>query len=430
MMNYAETIDYLFSRLPMFQRIGAAAYKANLDNTYAIDKILNHPHQKFKTIHIAGTNGKGSTSHYLASIFQEAGYKTGLYTSPHLIDFRERIKINGEMITENYIIDFVQKYKVEFEGIEPSFFEWTVGLAFKYFADAHVDVAIIETGLGGRLDSTNIISPKLSIITNISFDHKQFLGNTLELIAIEKAGIVKHNIPVVIGEYISETREVFLKKTKDSNSSIYFTEEDIVVKKVNSNNDELIVNIYDSNNLVIENLKSELIGEYQLKNIATVYKSFILLNQEFIQLNKDSFIKGIESVISNTKLLGRWQVISRNPLTICDTGHNKAGIKMVLKQLEKIGFEKVHFVLGFVNDKEVEEILDMLPISSAYYFCQPTIPRAFKIDDLKPIAMKYFSRANYFSDVKTALYKAQQNCIGDQFVFVGGSTFVVADALS
>ena len=429
--TYQQTLDYLFSRLPMFQRIGAAAYKANLDNTISIDNILHHPHKNYKTIHIAGTNGKGSTSHYLASIFQEAGYKTGLYTSPHLIDFRERIKVNGEMISKEYIIDFVTKFKTDFEQIEPSFFEWTVGLAFKYFSDVKVEVAIIETGLGGRLDSTNIIKPELSIITNISYDHKQFLGDTLPMIATEKAGIIKTNIPVVIGETIEETKAIFSEKSTYEKSFIYFADENYQVIRQKSEPQKLKVDILKENEVVYENIVSELTGNYQLKNIATVCQSFEILKEKFEKLNDDSFKNGLANVIKNTTLLGRWQTVNKMPLTICDTGHNQAGIMLVLNQLEPYGFENVHFVLGFVNDKEVTEIFELLPKNSRYYFCQPSIPRAFKIEALKTIAQNYFGEnASYHNSVEEALEFAESECGGDVMIFVGGSTFVVADLLT
>jgi len=428
---YQQTLDYLYSRLPMFQRIGAAAYKANLDNTIAIDKIIHHPHKKFKAIHIAGTNGKGSTSHYLASIFQEAGYKTGLYTSPHLIDFRERIKINGEMISKEYIVDFVSKFKDDFEKIEPSFFEWTVGLAFNYFADESVDVAIIETGLGGRLDSTNIITPELSIITNISYDHKQFLGNALPLIATEKAGIIKANIPVVIGEAISETKTVFTEKSSLENAHIYFADENYQVNKKESITQKLTIDILKNKNIIYENITSELTGNYQLKNIATVCQAFDILKENFEKLNEEAFKNGLANVIKNTTLLGRWQTVNNMPLTICDTGHNQAGMEFVLHQLKTYGFKNVHFVLGFVNDKEVAEIFNMLPKNSTYYFCEPSIPRAFKIDTLKNIAKDYFTHnVSYYHSVDEALDFAESQCGGDEIIFVGGSTFVVADLLT
>jgi len=414
----------------MFQRIGASAYKANLDNTLAMDKILNNPHKKFRSIHVAGTNGKGSTSHYLASILQEAGYKTGLYTSPHLINFRERIKINGVMIEEQYILDFINNYKQEFETIEPSFFEWTVGLAFNYFADEKIDIAIIETGMGGRLDSTNIITPLLSIITNISFDHKQILGNTLPLIAKEKAGIIKQNIPIVIGESNELTKPVFEEMAANKNATIYFADSKIVVKQSEVSTNNFSVNVFDNDKLIYNNLVSELTGNYQLKNIATVIKATQLFNDIGVKVSKKNVIQGIAKVITNTGLLGRWQTLSDNPKLIADTGHNIAGIEMVLHQLKKQNAQKIHFVLGFVSDKDVAEILNLLPKNATYYFCEPSIPRAMKIDDLKVITQPFFSDAKYFKTVSLAVNEAKQKCLNNEIIFVGGSTFVVADVLN
>jgi dihydrofolate synthase/folylpolyglutamate synthase len=428
-MNYPETLAYLFSRLPMFQRIGAAAYKANLDNTIAIDSILNHPHRNFRTVHIAGTNGKGSTSHLLASIFQESGYKTGLYTSPHLIDFRERIKVNGEMIDESFIIDFVEKHKQAFEIIEPSFFEWTVGLAFDYFQHCKVDIAIIETGMGGRLDSTNIIKPELSIITNISFDHKQFLGDTLEKIAGEKAGIIKHETPVIIGETQPETARVFTKTANERNTSIEFADKIFRCEKI-LQNEKLIVDVFKNGERYINNLSCGLAGNYQLKNLATVLASAEFLQKKFERINENNIRNGIHKVITNTGLQGRWQIVSENPKVICDTAHNQASIEHIVEQLSEIEPSKIHFVLGFVSDKEVSEILSLFPKNAQYYFCEPSIPRAMKIETLKTFVGERFQNANYFDTVEAAYNYVTEKAQKDEVIYLGGSTFVVADFLT
>lgn len=428
-MTYEETLSYLFSRLPMFQRIGAAAYKANLNNTLAMDAILDHPHRKINCIHVAGTNGKGSTSHFLASIFQESGYKTGLYTSPHLIDFRERIKVNGELIPTHYVVDFVEKYKMEFEKIEPSFFEWTVALAFDYFAHEKVEIAIIETGMGGRLDSTNIITPLLSIITNISYDHKQFLGDTLEKIAFEKAGIIKKYIPIIIGETQTETAHVFAQKANQVEAEITFADQNISCHRTN-NTVVFEVCIRQDGKLLYENLRSGLIGNYQLKNIPTVIASIQKIRQLFNQVTDISISNGIKNVVENTGLMGRWQKINETPLAICDTGHNVAGISEIIAQLNELKVSTVHFVLGFVGDKEVGEIVELLPTKDNYFFCQPSIPRAMKIDVLKGVVSSKLKYVQYFENVELAYQAALSTAKSNEVVFVGGSTFVVADLLS
>lgn len=427
-MNYEETLTYLFSRLPMFQRIGAAAYKANLDNTLAIDKILEHPHRQFPCVHIAGTNGKGSTSHFLASIFQESGYKTGLYTSPHLLDFRERIKINGELISHDYIVEFVAKHKEEFEMIEPSFFEWTVGLAFDYFAHEKVDIAIIETGMGGRLDSTNIISPIQSIITNISYDHKQFLGDTLVKIAGEKAGIIKRNTPVIIGETDSATQDVFVSKANELQAPILFADSIFTCTKINAI-PNLELRIEKEGSIIFDTLTSGLNGSYQLKNVATVLTSISELKNQFNRITDTTIHDGIMHVVRNTGLMGRWQCIQTSPMVLCDTAHNVAGIKEVLVQLKELDAAKIHFVLGFVGDKDVDEIIDLLPTQHQFYFCEPSIPRAMKIEILQSYIEGKIPSYQCFKSVEEAYRVALQSCNENEIVFVGGSTFVVADLL-
>ncbi len=431
-MNYQETLDYLFSQLPMFQRIGSAAYKADLDNTIALCKLLGNPENKFKSVHVAGTNGKGSTSHMLASVLQSAGLKVGLYTSPHLKDFRERIKINGEMIPEKNVIDFVANYKHDFEKIQLSFFEMTVGLAFDYFAHEQVDVAVIEVGLGGRLDSTNVITPLVSVITNISFDHVALLGDTLEKIAGEKAGIIKDNIPVVIGETTPETKNVFLEKAKKHHTEILFAKE--IYKTTNagygqSQAPNLVIDVEKNGKKLYADLKSELPGFYQLKNIATVLATIDVLNQKGFSLTETIIRNGIMHVIKNTGLLGRWQVLSENPLTIADTGHNEAGIKEVLKQIALTPHKQLHFVMGMVNDKDISGILRLLPKNAIYYFCKAQIPRALDADELAVQAKAAGLNGNVYTSVKNALENAQQGAKEGDLIFVGGSTFTVAEAI-
>lgn len=405
-MTYQQTLDYLFSQLPMFQRVGASAYKADLKNTIELCNLLDNPQNKFKSIHIAGTNGKGSTSHMLSSILQEAGYKVGLYTSPHLVDFRERIKINGVMIPEESVIDFVKKHKTDFEKINLSFFEWTVGLAFDYFSNQKIDIAVVETGLGGRLDSTNIIYPEISIITNIAKDHMQFLGDTIEKIAIEKAGIIKHKVPIVIGETQKEIEQVFISSAKKSNSNIYFA-------------DQIIKEVYDC----------DLKGNYQKKNIKTVFASIIQLQQKGYHVTEQNIKMGLLNVVKNTGLMGRWQTLGENPQIICDTGHNEAGIKEVVNQLQTLTYNKLHFILGAVNDKEIDSILKLLPEHALYYFCQAKIPRALNVLELKNKAVGYNLKGNSYDSVNSAYKSAKKIAQIDDLIFIGGSTFVVAEVL-
>ncbi|MBV6484365.1 MAG: Dihydrofolate synthase/folylpolyglutamate synthase [Flavobacteriales bacterium] len=405
-MNYQQTLDYLFSQLPMFQRVGASAYKADLNNTIELCKLLHHPEKNFKSIHIAGTNGKGSTSHMLASILQEAGYKVGLYTSPHLKDFRERIKINGVMISEQEVVDFVIKHQSEFEQINLSFFEWTVGLAFDYFSKNQVDIAVIETGLGGRLDSTNVITPLVSVITNIGKDHTQFLGETLAKIASEKAGIIKKNIPIVIGETQQETQQIFIDKAIEMSAKIFFADK-----------------------IITTNYESDLKGIYQEKNKKTVLAAIQQLMNSGFSIAEENIKNGLLNVVKNTGLLGRWQILSENPLTICDTGHNEAGIKEVLKQISLTKHNHLHFVFGAVNDKEIDSILSLLSKNATYYFCQAKIPRALDVNVLYTKAKEFELKGNPYDSVENAIKQAKANASANDFVFVGGSTFVVAEAI-
>ena len=432
-MNYRQTLDYLYSQLPMFHRVGSAAYKANLDNTIAICKLLGNPEKKFKSIHIAGTNGKGSTSHMLASVLQSAGYKTGLYTSPHLRDFRERIKINGKMIPREYIIDLVERYKKDFERIQPSFFEWTVGLAFNYFAEQEVDIAVIEVGLGGRLDSTNVITPEVCIITNISYDHMNLLGDTLPKIAAEKAGIIKPGIPVVIGETQPSTKKVFIDKSKTEGAPIYFASQEYKATNLRIKSDGasplLVTDITRGRKIVYKDLECGLTGHYQRKNIPAVLKAIELMNEKDLSIDENSLRKGIAKVVKQTGLRGRWQILSKQPLTIADTGHNEAGIKEVLSQIENVPHKKLHFVIGVVNDKDVRTILKMLPKDAVYYFCKASIPRALPQEELKELAAKSGLKGKTYPSVKQALKAAQAAAKKNDLVFVGGSTFVVAEVV-
>ena len=403
-MIYRDTLDYLFSQLPMYQRSGAAAYKEDIGNIIKACDILKDPHKKFKSIHIAGTNGKGSTAHMLASILQESGFKTGLYTSPHLKDFRERIKINGKMISKNQVINFVKKNKTEFEKINMSFFEYTVAMAFDYFAESQVDIAIIETGLGGRLDSTNIISPELSIITNIGYDHTNLLGSKLEQIAKEKAGIIKEKTPVVIGRKQEEIiNDIFKKTAYNKKSKIYFSD--------NNNNN---------------NISCDLKGEYQNENINTTIKAIEVLNWD---IDNKTINKGLKNVIKNTGLYGRWQIISKKPYIICDTGHNQDGIKNITAQLKKINFNNLHFIFGTVKDKNIIDIIKLLPKEAMYYFCAANIDRAFNASKLQDISLELNLQGNAYNSVKDAYNNAISNYKKDDLIFIGGSTFVVAEIL-
>jgi dihydrofolate synthase/folylpolyglutamate synthase len=434
METYSEVINYLYSRLPVFQRIGSAAYKPGLGNITALCGLLDDPQNKFPVIHTAGTNGKGSVSHYLASILQSAGYKNvGLHTSPHLKDFRERIRINGKLIDEQSIIDFVNRYKDSWEKMDPSFFEISVAMAFYFFAEAHSQVTVIETGLGGRLDSTNIVDPVLSVITNISFDHMAFLGNTLEKIAFEKAGIIKPNRPVVIGETHTETKPVFLKKAHECNAPILFADD--VYKAVNPNTVQkngkpyMVVDILKNGKPYLEKLYSELNGNYQLKNIPTVLASVDVLNTLSYNISEEHIRDGIANVSSQTGLWGRWQILSDKPKVIADTGHNEAGIKEVLAQLTTMQFDKLHFVFGVVNDKDVSSVLKLLPKNAQYYFCKANIPRALDEKELAKQSAGFGLKGESYATVAEALNAAKAKAASNDLIFIGGSTFVVAEAI-
>ena len=431
-MTYQQTLDYLFAQLPMFHRIGAQAYKANLDNTIALCELLDNPQHSFRSVHIAGTNGKGSVSHMLASILQAAGFRTGLYTSPHLKDFRERIRVNGKMIHKQSVTSFVGKYRAQFEPIQPSFFELTVGMAFDYFREQQVEIAIVEAGLGGRLDSTNIITPLLSVITNISFDHMQFLGDSLEKIAAEKAGIIKPGIPVVIGETQEEIKHVFQQKADACRSEITYADQHFRADNfilTGKNADVRSMDISRDEMLYLKHLNSPLTGSYQRKNILTVMAACEQLKRQGINLSSSVIRAGIKDVIKNTGLAGRWQILSRNPLTICDTGHNQGGLNEVLSQIASTPHNSLHFVFGVVNDKHLPPILKMLPAGATYYFCKPDIPRGLDAADLQRQASDAGLNGACYPSVTEALHAAQQAAGDKDLVFVGGSTFVVAEVV-
>lgn len=429
-MNYQQTLDYLFSQLPVFQRIGKAAYKADLNNTIALDDYFGHPHKSFKTIHVAGTNGKGSTSHMLASILAKAGYKVGLYTSPHLRDFRERIRINGTMISEEEVIDFVQMHKSIFEKVKPSFFEMTVALAFDYFSRQKVDVAVVEVGLGGRLDSTNIITPELSIITNISFDHTDLLGDTLEKIAFEKAGIIKLGIPVVVSQTQPEIKNIFIEKAREGNSPIFFADQLYQVARVdNESSTHQSFNVKCHNGKMFSNIDLDLQGSYQKMNIAGVINAVEILNQKGFSISESQMREGLACASSSTGLLGRWQRLQENPTIICDTGHNVDGITQVLEQLKKVKRDKLHMVIGMVGDKNIDGVLSLLPKDATYYFTRAAIPRALDEQVLAEKAEKYGLIGKTFQTVKEALEEAKKNAKPNDLIFIGGSTFVVAEVV-
>jgi dihydrofolate synthase/folylpolyglutamate synthase len=405
-MNYKQTLDFLFEQLPMYQRVGKAAYKANLNNTLAIDKHLEFPHKKFKSIHIAGTNGKGSVAHILTSVLQKQKYKVGLYTSPHLKDFRERIKINGQMIPENEVVKFVENNSTIIKELKPSFFEITVAMAFDYFAKQEVDIAVIEVGMGGRLDSTNIITPELSVITNIGFDHMQFLGNTLPEIAGEKAGIIKQDIPVVIGETNPETESVFKSKAKETNSEIYFADQ--LIKKV---------------------LECDLKGSYQIHNIKTALQSVEVLRASGFKISKSEIEKGLLNVVKNTGLKGRWQILDAQPTIVCDTAHNKEGLSYVMKQIDTVKFKVLHIVFGVVNDKDLNSIIPLLPQKAIYYFCRPDVQRGLDAEILRATFAKSQLIGSTYNSVSEALNSAKSKANKEDLIYVGGSTFVVAEII-
>ena len=425
-MNYQETLNYLNNNKPKFEHVGAVAYKEGLQNTLALDKHFNHPHTNFKTIHIAGTNGKGSCSHSLASILQEAGYKVGLYTSPHLVDFRERIRVNGQCISKERVVKFVKDERKFFEPLHPSFFELTTALAFKYFDEQKVDIAIIEVGLGGRLECKNIISPILSIITNISFDHTQFLGDTLAKIAAEKAGIIKKGVPVIIGEANEETSPVFQSKANEVNSDIVFAEDNAIVTSSSPMADGGR-RYYLSNN---STLVGELSGDYQERNMNTILCACNILKQMNIIKNDDVIAKGLTNICKNTGLLGRWQTIQNNPTVVCDTGHNVGGWNYLAPQIKRQQCNQLRIVFGMVDDKDINSVMYLLPKNAIYYWTQAESKRAIKAERVAEIAIKHDLRGEIFDNVEVAYTKALQDSNKDDFVFVGGSSYIVADLLT
>ncbi|MNK67952.1 Folylpolyglutamate synthase [compost metagenome] len=428
-MNYKQTIDYLYSKLPMFTRVGAVAFRKDLHNTVAMCENLGNPQTKFKTIHVGGTNGKGSTSHMLAAIFQQAGYKTGLYTSPHLKDFRERIRINGEMIPESFVTDFVNQQQSIMEEISPSFFEVTVAMAFSFFATEKVDIAIIEVGLGGRLDSTNIITPELSVITNISLDHTNILGNTLPEIALEKAGIIKAGVPVVIGEKQAEIDQVFITKAIETGSAIVFADQELHLANTSREKEYLNTTVYKHTVPLYKNIELDLNGLYQLKNVLTVLQAITILKEKGYKIADDHVYHALKHVKDLTGLQGRWQRLSDHPLVICDTGHNKAGITEVMQNINTTDHEQLHMVIGMVKDKDISGVLALLPVNAIYYFCQPQLERALPATDLAAEAKKYGLNGQVFDTINLAVEAAKKNAATNDLIFIGGSTFVVAEVL-
>ena len=428
-MKYKMALDYMYSQLPMFQRIGAAAYKANLDNTLALCTLNNNPYRDFPAIHIAGTNGKGSVSHMLASIMQEDGLKTGLFTSPHLRDFRERMKIDGEMIPESFVVDYIERYREDFDRIQPSFFEMTFCMAMKWFSESKIDIAIVETGMGGRLDSTNVITPLLSVITNISLDHTQFLGASLPEIAREKAGIIKREVPTVIGETLPESIEVFKNTAQQLNAPLVIADQVVTVVKDGRHGDDHYMEATLFHSGYKTRIESPLLGNYQLKNLVTVAATVDLLKATYPRFEGLPMVSGIRNTLKNTNLLGRWQILNKKPLTICDIGHNHDGIAAVVNQLQTLEYSRLHFVIGMVNDKDIDGILALLPMNARYYFRQADIPRALDARELMEKAFEYELLGEVYASVKVAYEAACANAAENDVVFVGGSAFVVAEIL-
>lgn len=425
-MTYQETLDYLFNALPMFQRIGAAAFKKDLTNTLALCDHLGNPQKAFKTVHVAGTNGKGSTSHALCSILMEAGYKVGLYTSPHLKSFTERIKINGEEIPEGDVVTFVAQNKVFLEELKPSFFEMTVGMAFWYFAKERVDIAVIEVGMGGRLDSTNVISPDMSVITNIGYDHMQFLGDTLPLIAGEKAGIIKSHIPVVISQTQPETQPVFLAKAAEMRAPIHFADGIFRVKESWQSTSGTQTFQVESDGALLQ-YEMDLLGNYQRYNLPGILNACKVLNTLGWEIPETAIRRGLSRIVANTGLKGRWQILGKAPWVICDTGHNEDGIRLILDQIGKMTFGHLWMVIGMVRDKDMSKILSMLPKDASYVFCEASIPRALPAAELSAAALGHGLRGETVPDVNDAIGRAKQLAKENDLIFIGGSTFVVAE---
>ncbi len=431
-MNYKETLDWLFSQLPMFHRIGKAAYKADLVNTEKLDEYFNHPHRKFKSIHIAGTNGKGSVSHMLAAVLQQAGYKVGLYTSPHLRDFRERIRINGEMIPENEVVNFVESHRKLFEEIQPSFFEMTVALAFDYFARQKIDIAVVEVGMGGRLDSTNIITPLVSVITNIGLDHTDFLGKTISEIAGEKAGIIKPNIPVVIGEWNEESAKVFQEQARSKDAPIVFADKQLSVVNTFDKGDKQCfeINVPPSFLFRETHYCLDLNGHYQKKNLLTVLAAVnALVENKLVEISQEELSSGLLNTARTTGLMGRWQIVSHKPTIILDTGHNAHGFEQSMQQLKKQQYDKLCFIIGVMSDKDLQSILPLMPKDAYYLFTKADLPRAMPAEQLAEKCMAFGLNGEVIEPVSTAYKKAKNMATENDVIFVGGSTFVVAEVV-
>jgi dihydrofolate synthase / folylpolyglutamate synthase len=429
-MNYKETVEFMFSQLPAYHRVGKAAYKNDLHNTLLLDDHLGHPHRNYKTIHITGTNGKGSVSHMTASILIEAGFKTGLYTSPHLKDFRERIRVNGKMISKSAVTGFVSRNLSFINAVRPSFFEMTVGLAFDYFASEKVDIAVIEVGLGGRLDSTNIIMPEISVITNIGHDHMDLLGNTIEKIAFEKAGIIKEGVPVVIGETQQQTKNIYIAQAGKMHSEIFFADQNFRCRLDEYDYNKGLAH-YEMQEMSSETSlsgESPLGGDYQSRNLQTIFQVFDVLKDR-LGISDKNINDGIRNVLSNTHLQGRWQVIGKKPLMICDTGHNREGLEYITNQLRRIPKKALHMVIGFVNDKDLRLVLPLLPADAHYYFTRASVPRALDENLLMEEAVKEGLRGESYHDVRSAINAAKSNASETDLIFIGGSTFIVAEAL-
>lgn len=425
-MNYTETVEYLYACLPMFQKVGSAAFKKDLGNTLLLLKALDNPQDKIRTVHIAGTNGKGSTAHTLAAILQSAGYKTGLYTSPHLKNFTERIRIDGKEIGEDAVVSFVEKIRPTIEIVKPSFFEVTVAMAFDAFHKAAVDIAIIETGLGGRLDSTNVIQPELSIITNIGFDHQAILGNTLSAIAAEKAGIIKAGTPVVIGEYQEATIKVFQDKAQFEKAPLFIADKEYLLKGT-ATDEGYVVDVYWKDKLYLKGLQLSLAGIYQLKNVPGILKAVAILEQKGYNIAENALRTGFKNVAALSGLKGRWQILQRHPLVVCDTGHNEAGIKYIVQQLSALSYKKLYVVIGVANDKSLDSMLSVLPKEAFYYFCEAKVPRALAATVLAEQANKFGLKGKVVLDINTAIEEAKARATVEDVVFIGGSSFVVAE---
>lgn len=429
MNAYQEALDYLYGQLPMFTKVGASAYKTDLHNTVALLQQLNNPQHTFKTIHVAGTNGKGSTSHMLAAILQQAGYKTGLYTSPHLLDFRERIRINGQVVPEDFVVNFTNNMRPFIDTIAPSFFELTVAMAFQYFSQEKVDIAIIEVGLGGRLDSTNVITPELSVITNISFDHKNILGDTLPQIASEKAGIIKAGVPVVISETQSEIQWVFRNKAAETGSPVHFADQEWMVDGSLIKDNHLQLTLLDTRKGTMHNIRLDLSGQYQEKNVMGVLSAVRILQQQGWHITWEHVLAALAHVRKLTGLRGRWEVVSEHPLTVMDVGHNEAGIREVVQQLEHVNYQQLHIVTGFVKDKEVDNVLSLFPSTATYYFCRAQLPRALDEVALAEMAARHGLQGRPYESVQAALQAARQHAKPEDMILVCGSFFIVAEAM-